>query len=72
MRIFENLDYKFLSKRKLAYMLSASLFLVGVISVFIRGFEFGIDFKGGSEIVLQFNKPVDITGNTRKHLSEGC
>ena len=60
MRIFENLDYKFLSKRKLAYMLSASLFLVGVISVFIRGFEFGIDFKGGSEIVLQFNKPVDI------------
>ncbi|GBD86943.1 preprotein translocase subunit SecF [bacterium BMS3Abin03] len=60
MRIFENLDYNFLGKRKLAYILSSSLFLIGLISVIIRGFEFGIDFKGGSEIVLQFNKPVNI------------
>ena len=60
MRIFEKLNFDFLSKRKIAYFLSTSLFLIGVISVVIRGFQFGIDFKGGSEIVLQFDNPVDI------------
>ena len=30
------------------------------ISVLFRGLSFGIDFKGGSEIVLQFDKQIDI------------
>ena len=60
MRIFENLNFDFLGKRKFAYAISGILFLIGVISVVTRGFHFGIDFKGGSEIVLQFEKPVDI------------
>ena len=60
MRIFENLNYDFLSKRTIAYLLSSTLFLIGLISVFMRGFEFGIDFKGGTEIVLQFEKPVEV------------
>lgn len=61
MRIFENLNYDFLGKRKFAYAISGILFLIGVISVVTRGFHFGIDFKGGSEIVLQFEKPVEIS-----------
>jgi preprotein translocase subunit SecF len=60
MRIFENLNFDFLGKRKLAYTISALLLAIGVISVVIRGFHFGIDFKGGSEIVLQFEQGVDI------------
>lgn len=61
MRIFENLNFDFLGKRKFAYAISGILFLIGLISVVTRGFHFGIDFKGGSEIVLQFEKPVDIS-----------
>lgn len=61
MRIFENLNFDFLGKRKFAYAISGILFLIGVISVVTRGFHFGIDFKGGSEIVLQFDNPVDIS-----------
>lgn len=60
MRLFEKLNYDFLGKRKAAYILSALLFLIGIISVIVRGFQFGIDFKGGAEIVLQFEKPVNI------------
>lgn len=60
MRIFENLNYDFLGKRKIAYTISVTLFLIGIISVIVKGLEFGIDFKGGTEIVLQFEKPVDI------------
>jgi preprotein translocase SecF subunit len=61
MRLFEKFNYNFLGKRKTAYILSALLFLIGIISVVVRGFQFGIDFKGGAEIVLQFEKPVNIS-----------
>ena len=60
MRLFENLNVDFLSKRRLFYGLSAAIFLIGLISIVFRGLIFGIDFKGGSEIVLQFEQPVDI------------
>ncbi len=61
MRFFENLNYNFLGKRKIAYAISGAFFLIGVIAAVTRGFQFGIDFKGGSEIVLQFEKPINIT-----------
>jgi preprotein translocase subunit SecF len=60
MRIFEKLNVDFLSKRKIAYALSAVLFLAGILSIVARGLELGIDFKGGTEIVLQFENPVDV------------
>ena len=60
MRILENLNYDFLGKRKIVYTISITIFLIGIISVIVRGLEFGIDFKGGTEIVLQFEKPVDV------------
>jgi preprotein translocase subunit SecF len=60
MRILENLKYDFLGKRKIGYAISVTIFLIGLISVIVRGLEFGIDFKGGTEIVLQFEKPVEV------------
>ena len=60
MRILENLNYDFLGKRKIAYSISITVFLIGLISVLVKGLEFGIDFKGGTEIVLQFEDPVDV------------
>ncbi len=61
MRIFESLNVDFLGKRKIFYIVSTSLFLIGLITVLIRGLQFGIDFKGGTEIVLQFQKPIQIS-----------
>ncbi|OGV27466.1 MAG: protein-export membrane protein SecF [Ignavibacteria bacterium RIFOXYA2_FULL_37_17] len=61
MRIFENLNVDFLGKRKFFYVISGTLFLFGLINIVFRGLEFGVDFKGGSEIVLQFSKQVDIS-----------
>ena len=60
MRIFEHLNVDFLGKRKIFYFVSIALFLIGLINIIFRGLVFGIDFKGGSEIVLQFEKPVEI------------
>ncbi len=60
MRLFENLNIDFMRKRSTFYFVSATILLLGFISIFVKGVEFGIDFKGGSEIALQFEKPVDI------------
>ncbi len=68
MRVFHNLNVDFLGKRKFFYIVSATLFMIGVISVVFRGFNFGIDFKGGSEIVLQFDKQIDIA-QIRKNIA---
>jgi preprotein translocase SecF subunit len=61
MRIFENLNVNFLGKRKFFYVVSATLLLLGLINIIFRGLYFGIDFKGGTEIALQFDKPVIIS-----------
>jgi len=60
MRLFHNFNFDFLGRRKYAYMISGGFLLVGIISVIFKGFHFGVDFKGGSEIVLQFEKPIQI------------
>jgi len=60
MRILTNLQVDWIGKRKLFYSISGFLFLIGFINIIFRGLNFGIDFKGGSEIVLQFENQVDI------------
>ncbi|MGQ9799065.1 MAG: protein translocase subunit SecF [Ignavibacterium sp.] len=60
MRIFQNLNVNWMGMRKTFYILSIALFLIGMLNIAFRGLVFGIDFKGGSEIVLQFDKPVNV------------
>lgn len=69
MRIFENIHINWMGKRKLFYIVSTSLFFLGLINIIFRGVQFGIDFKGGSEIVLQFDKPIEI-GNIRNEVDK--
>jgi preprotein translocase SecF subunit len=61
MRIFKNLNVDFLIKRKYFYIISSVIFIVGIINILFRGLEFGIDFLGGSEIALEFEKPIEIS-----------
>ncbi len=61
MRIFHNLNVDFLGRRKYFYILSTTIILLGFLSILTRGIQFGIDFKGGTEVVLEFEKAIDIT-----------
>ncbi len=61
MRILHNLNVDFMGKRKFFYALSITLFLIGFINILFRGLQFGIDFKGGTEMELRVNRPVDIS-----------
>ncbi|MFO7447711.1 MAG: protein translocase subunit SecF [Ignavibacteriaceae bacterium] len=60
MRILQNINYDFLGKRKTFYIVSLVAIVAGILSILIRGLEYGVDFSGGSEIVVQFEKPVDL------------
>jgi len=60
MQLFHNLNIDFMGKRKIFYILSASIFLLGLLNIIFRGLQFGIDFKGGTEIVVKFEEPIKI------------
>jgi preprotein translocase SecF subunit len=40
---------------------SSTILLIGLLGIIFKGVQFGIDFKGGSEVALQFDKPVEIS-----------
>ena len=51
---------KFLEKRKIFYFISGALILISIISMSTRGFNYGIDFKGGRTYVVRFDKDVKV------------
>jgi len=61
MRLFENLNIDFLGKRKTFFFVSVIVILIGFLSLIFRGLALGIDFKGGSEVALQFENEIDIS-----------
>lgn len=69
MRLFENINIDFLAKRKIFYMISLVLIFLGLLTVAIRGLDYGIDFKGGTEVVVSFNKPINL-GEVRSAASQ--
>jgi SecD/SecF fusion protein len=54
------INYDWIGKRKYAYAFSFALIAIGVASFFMRGFELGVDFKGGYSFNVAFDKPVEI------------
>ncbi|MBQ6963159.1 MAG: protein translocase subunit SecDF [Paludibacteraceae bacterium] len=55
---FQNTKFKFMEFRKYAYIISGIILLVGVVSLCVRGLNQGIDFSGGRNYVVKFDKAV--------------
>ncbi len=53
-------NIKFLDKRKIFYFVSAAVIVVSLLSIFTRGFNYGIDFKGGRTYVVRFEENVKV------------
>jgi len=56
--LFRNTWIDFIGKRKIAYTISAILTVVCLVSIFTNGFKYGIDFTGGRNYVVRFDKEV--------------
>ena len=55
-----NTSIKFLEKRKMFYIISASFIVLSIGSLFVRGLNYGIDFKGGRTYEISFKKDVQV------------
>ncbi len=69
MRWFETPSFDFGKGRNIAYTLSAVCLLAAVVGILTKGLQYGIDFQGGKEFVLQFEQPVEVV-SLRSELTE--
>jgi preprotein translocase subunit SecF len=57
-----NIHFDFISKNRMAVILSLIVMLAGIVSIVSKGGpDYGIDFTGGVLIQVQFNKPAEAT-----------
>ncbi len=61
MRLFGKTNIDFMGKRRLWYTVSATIIVIGMISLVIKGVDYGIDFLGGTELIVSFSQEVQIS-----------
>ena len=55
----KNTKVDFISKRKFSYIFSGILIVIALVSMFTKGFTYGVDFKGGRNYIVKFDQPVN-------------
>jgi preprotein translocase subunit SecF len=69
MRLFANANYDFLSRRKIAYLITLALTIPGLLVVLVRGLNYSVEFTGGTLMQVESQKAVDV-GAVRSALAE--
>ncbi|MFT4568839.1 MAG: SecD/SecF fusion protein, partial [Saprospiraceae bacterium] len=57
---FANLNIDWIGKRKIAYVISGTIITLGIISMVVRGFDLGVDFKGGYSYNVEFAEGLEV------------
>jgi SecD/SecF fusion protein len=57
-KLFNDTKINFVDNRRKFYMVSAAIIIAGAISIGIKGFGLGVDFKGGRTYVAKFENTV--------------
>ena len=55
-----NTKFKFMKYRKIAGIISITLFIISVGSLFFRGLSLGLDFSGGTLIEVSYQTPISL------------
>lgn len=53
-------SFDIIGHRKWFFCLSAAIIIAGIVCMLVKGFNFGIDFTGGTIIDMKFEQPVTI------------
>ncbi|MEW6042152.1 MAG: protein translocase subunit SecF, partial [Elusimicrobiota bacterium] len=71
MEIFRNTNFKFMAKKNICYAISLSLVVLSILSILLHGgFNYGIDFLGGYQILLEFKQDVKSLDPIRDNLNK--
>ena len=54
----QNTHVDFIGKKKIAYIVSGILIVASLVSIFTKGFTYGVDFTGGRTYVVRFDQNV--------------
>lgn len=65
---FTNINIDFIAKRKIFYVVSGVVIVIGLISLATRGLNQGVDFAGGRTYVVRFDKDIS-TQDVREALA---
>ncbi len=69
-KAFKNLNFDFIAKRKIAYVASSTILIIGlVLTIMQGGLNLGVDFKGGRSYIVEFKNPV-VASDLRSSLGE--
>ncbi len=55
--LFGSLNIDFLGKRKVAYLISTGIIILGLGVALINGLKFGVDFTGGRSYIVELSEP---------------
>ena len=70
MQFFQNLNIDFIGKRRIGYIFSGSLILLGILSLIVhKGPKYGIDFTGGTSLEVKFEQNIS-TADLRGSISD--
>ena len=58
LQFFKNPNFNIVGKRRITFIISISIILAGIISLFILGLNYGVDFAGGAKMQIKFNKSI--------------
>ena len=61
MRLFKQTNIDFMGKRSIWYSISVATLVLALVGLAFKGVTLGIDFLGGTEILVRFQSPVAIT-----------
>jgi len=61
MRLFEDPSYEFIKHRKTGYIISTVLIVLSIGVILLKGLSYGIDFNGGTEIVVEFDRDASVS-----------
>ena len=59
MQFFHGTNINFVGKRKIFFLISVSLIVIGILASIILKPVLGIDFAGGTELAIDFHKKVN-------------
>jgi SecD/SecF fusion protein len=57
-KVFRHANFKFIEYRKVTYIISAVVLVLG-ISAYFHGFQKGVEFSGGRSYIVNFHKPLN-------------
>lgn len=60
-----NASIGFIQKRRYAYVISASILVIGGFFLFTKGLNLGVDFSGGRSYIVRFDQDVKTTDITK-------